>query len=101
MDKTIRVGDIYTEEGYNGVFVWSRLNSIVFLYDEELNTKELIDSGQDASYVPNIINKSLSTRESIALHKSAVELGMNEHEDVTYWLRDYIVEKIREAQAIS
>lgn len=100
MDKTIRVGDIYTEEGYNGVFVWSRLNSIAFLYYEELNTKELLDSGEDSSYVPNLINKNLSAREAIALHKAAVELGMNEHEDVTYWVRDYIVEKMREAQVI-
>ena len=96
MGKTIRIGDIYTYEGYNGVFVMNRLDSIVFLYDEELNTKELVDSGQDPSYVPNLINKRLSARDAIALHKAAVELGMDEHEDVTYWLRDYIVERIRE-----
>lgn len=96
MEKTIRIGSIYTEEGYDGVYIWTSQTCIGWISLKGQTTKEIIESGDNPSTFPDYICKRLNSREAIALHKAAVELGMNEHEDVTYWLRDYIVEKIRE-----
>lgn len=103
MDKTIRVGEVYTEKDkFGGLYIRNSsrmLARINLLYAH--TTKEMIEFSEYFSQQPDNINERLTAREAIALHKAAVELGMNEHEDVTYWLRDYIVEKIREAQTVS
>lgn len=102
MDKTIRVGSFYTENGYDGVYIWSPRNCVGWIpFVGARTTKEFDGTDDDPSLLPDKISRDITAREAISLHKAAVELGMNEHEDVTYWLRDYVVEKIREAQAIS
>lgn len=98
MEKTIRVGDIYTEKDkFGGIYIRNNNRMLAWINLMHAHTtKEMIESGDDFYQQPDIINSRLTVREAIALHKAAVELGMNEHEDVTYWLRDYIVERIRE-----
>lgn len=98
MEKTIRVGDIYTEfDKFGGIYIRNSNRVLAWIgLMSAHTTKEMVELGEDSYLQPDNINSRLTAREAIALHKAAVELGMNEHEDVTYWVRDYIVERIRE-----
>jgi len=102
MDKTIRVGDIYTEAGNDGIYIRNTRCKLAWLNPKYAKTtREIAETWVCDNTIPNTMNALLTAREAISLHRTAIELGMNEYEDVTYWLRDYIVEKIREAQTVS
>lgn len=102
MEKTIRVGDLVIQEGRYYWRIYFRDHCVFNMRPSDVKlTKEYVDSGKPESGIPTDINRSrLSVVESVKLYKFALEQGMNEHENVTYWLRDYVVDKIREAQAI-
>ena len=103
MDKTIRVGDLTITGGkfYLYVSFGNRRVAIMNLVDEKTTLEYALEMDSSSCKTPNELNTALTVRESVKLYKFALEQGMNEHEDVTYWLRDYIVEKIRETQTVS
>ena len=98
MEKTINLGDIVIKKLYAGTYsVYILGVESCWLNSTQLKkTSEIAQSHHDMWTIPNDIDDSLGVRKSIQLYKLALSLGMNEHEDVTYWVRDYIVEKIRE-----
>lgn len=96
MDKTIRVGEIYTEIEDGDIYIFTERTCVGWIPLNGKTTKEIIESDGNPSIFSDYMMKAINAREAISLYKAARELGMNEHEDVTYWLRDYIVERIRE-----
>ena len=100
MDKTIRAGDLTVVQGYVYWFVNFRQRNVFSVHPCEKLTSEYADDDENICKLPDTINAALMANEAVLLYKFAVENGMSEHESLTYWLRDYVVEKIREAQNI-
>ncbi len=103
MDKTINLGSLEISPGKFYWYVYIGDHCIMVVNPTEVKTTlEYAQEMDSKSFkTPDELDEILTARESVKLYKFALEQGMNEHEDVTYWLRDYVVEKIREAQAIS